>query len=457
MAGGAAGGWHDFRAQIRGPNYLRLFSAAIAVCAGVASFFIAQSGAYLVYSFLNILLLRSIWWRRFSWSYCFLAILFLLGHWFKITVHGMFDYPFIEPTGLFAGRPDQWDRYYLFTSSAMVALMFGRVLLLTPLGLVFRSPKSGRARVPSPSDWAALSLVILVFYAVNDKIGFYRTGINETTPLPFPLNAIGAFLAFIGLAIVVAWNISDELAARGTLGRFAWATLLLQGTVGAISMGSRLTFILHVFPVLIVVLTTRRAITYRRTTKYVAGFTAALVIVLAMVSVFRIRDFYGSDTSDIYLVNKLALESADLAVDRWVGAEAVLVGVSWANASMERLEAVLLERPAEGASSIYQVAAGSFYTNLETRTFLTLPGAFGLLSLSGSIAVMFFGSLCCMLVGWMVESWSAILSSNRRPVVVLVSAGIANALCQMSFPYLLLPFVVQLLALLAILSAFQKR
>jgi hypothetical protein len=437
--------------------YVRIVCIGMALVSLGASACVSESGYYCVFWGLSIALVSSMRWRNFSWSYAFLTGFFILGHWLKVTVHAVIEYRYVEPVGAFSGSESQWISYYQYAIVAMLAFLTARLLMVAMTG-----SRSNLDAVPNPSRrpsgsfWLIFTVAVLVFYTLNSVLGLFRTGMRAQFVLPFPFHAILSFLAFIGLAIVVAWYIGDELATRGSLRRGAWICLLIQGSAASVSMASRLVFSLHVVPVLLTLYLLQRRKTQGSVFKRTIVFAVILPTVLMAVSMYRVVEFYGGSPFDPEMLGKLAAESGQLFVDRWIGVEGMLTAVSGSQASLVTFTAMLVEDPNDNVFSIYQIASGSTYRYHDDRTFLTLPGAFAILAFSGSLSIVFFGTWLCVFLVRFLEVAAAALSQNRLPVVALVSCAAANAVTQLNFPWLLVPFAVQTLGLLTFMAIFSN-
>lgn len=405
---------------------------------------------------LSALILVGIRTGRVSWFYAFMAAFFVLGCWFKVMVHHGLQYPYVEPSGNFGDSPQEWLEYYLFANTIGAALLLARGLQLAWGGRGQR-PMAPAVQV-SASTWALLLAVVAVFYAVNNQAAFFVTGVDAIVRLPFGLNAPLAFMALIGVALVLASLVDRDLRARQRLAWPALLALLLVATIASVSMASRAAVVMQAVPVLIGAFYLQRQFGRHRISLLpVLLFLLALVLVLVVVSIYRVRVFSGISGGDSEMLGFFLLESASLVIDRWVGAEALMVAVAEPTRSTELVQRLLTEDPAIGVDSIYQTLSGGKYTLLQGLTFLTLPGYFGVLALSGSVPFLFMSCFVLMLLGIVFERVVAFLTRGQTLVVVLACAAVANALTQLSFPRLLIPFLLQMLVLCALIGVAQGR
>ena len=298
----------------------------------------------------------------------------------------------------------------------------------------------------------------LAFYSVNSVFAFFVTGVDTRLVLPLALNAPIAFMALIGFAMAYSTYVSRDVVSKGFLDVYATLVVLTVSFVTSISMASRAAIAMQAIPIL-------AAATYVQSTSGVRKvslkpfilFGLVFLAVLAVVSIYRISVFYGGGVDDSELVIYFAIESAFLTIDRWIGAEALMVAVSEPSRSMSLFFALLMENPATGVNAIYPVLSGSGYASLDGLTFLSLPGYFGVLGLSGSLLFVFLSTFSMALFGMAFEGLITRILLRQVIPVALASAALANSLTQISFPYLVMPFVVQILALVFILRFLMVR
>lgn len=392
---------------------------------------------------------------RVSWFYAFMLVFYVLGCWFKVEVHRILDIPYVEPSGNFGGSPSEWQEYYQFAVAIGIALVLGR-----SLGAVFSGHR--RAVVEATSlagvstmQWLRLIVIAALFYAVNNALAFFVTGVNAKVSLPAGLNAPIAFMALVGFAVILSCHVARDVQARGQLTAATALAVLIVTSIASVSMASRAAVVMQSVPILLAAYYVQTRIgRHRLRAAPVVLFVIAVITVLIAVSIYRIRVYSGSNTGDTELFNFFLLESALLVVDRWVGAEAIMVAVSEPTRSLELTRLLLFENPAIGVDSIYQQLSGGKYEFLQGMTFLTLPGYFGVLALSGSLVLVLLGTLAITVTGIAFERFILWLLGERMVPVALISAALANALTQLSFPRLLVPFMFQMTALCLLIALY---
>lgn len=396
---------------------------------------------------------------RHSWFYSAMAVFYWLGCWLKVAVHHMLDYPYSEPIGSFSASLREWNDYYVLAGTIAIALWSARIVVVLGGGWLARHQQwLSRGRQASDGSWWGWLGLLAVFYLINNLAAFFVTGVDPRVTLPFAMNAPLSFLALIGMAVFTAVRVQRDVELHGRLRPFVLLMLLACCAIASVSMASRAAVLMQAVPIMLGI-----SVTLQRRTGRALGWGAYLglgLVLLAVVGVvllYRMQTFSGATAANSELLGFYLIENLLLPIDRWIGAEALMVAVAEPTASFELLKQLLTEAPSIGVDSIYQRLAGSKYELLSGLTFLTLPGYFGVLGLSGSSVLVGLVVFALSLVGMLYEAWLVRWSRGQEAVVALVSTALANALTQMSFPVLLLPFLVQMTALLLALRAVDGR
>jgi hypothetical protein len=145
-------------------------------------------------------------------------------------------------------------------------------------------------------------------------------------------------------------------------------------------------------------------------------------------------------------------EVGTLVVDRWIGLEGVLAIVATPR-SFNRLGAALREDPAVGVDGMYQQIAHAPYPKEPRFTFLTLAGSVAVLSLAGSLTVVFAGMCGIALLFMGIEALARAMTHNEI-LCAVASVSAAFAISQVTFPRLLAAFTVELLGTTLVLGVF---
>lgn len=78
---------------------------------------------YTLFSLIFFLLLLSGFYKTITYSYLFLSIFLFLGFWFKLTIHLILDYPYVEPIGLFYSSDSSMDDVLIVSMVGAIAIL----------------------------------------------------------------------------------------------------------------------------------------------------------------------------------------------------------------------------------------------------------------------------------------------------------------------------------------------
>ena len=434
--------------------------AAVIALAFAYCFNSGQISLYIPYTLLVIILLKIVTFKWVPIFIKFLIGLFLLGNWLKVTLHGIFEYPYVEATGQFAGTDKQWDDF--FSYSIVIAL--GLICAAFPTSSSTRvsgSKVDGLCRPieDKTSNRFAVAL-ILIIYALNWEYGFYRVGVARELYLPFGLDAPASFMVYLGAPMIIAILAMNSVTQKGSVTLLALLSLSASSILSAVVTYSRASVVVLLVPIVLGMYIRSRELNSRAQSvvPLIIILIPLTLIILVLVSALRIKIFGGADLITRSAIDFYVLESIGLFVDRWIGAESLMVSVS-SDQSLDLFFRMLVEDQTIGVQGIYQYLANSQYLQLflENMTFLTLPGAFALLSFSGSFVLVFLGVLIIGLFGRSIEKIVVITFPGNYPLHYLISGNLAYTFSQVVFPQLLIPYVIQLLFVIIILRLFLSK
>lgn len=453
-------------------------------------------------------LITSAWPRPRIDAYFFLAGFLFLGFWAKFTIHLIFPYPFLEPIGAFDASASQWDlALNAATVAALGAILFRTVYLLIARRRL-RYPRQETAANIVPPDWYLLRpgkiwgstiALALMLYTANYFFAFFQTGVNPLLILPFGMNAILAWSSFCGAALAFALLAEWEMTRQPEhFAPLVWSVCLL-GMVASVSLASRAISI-FLFAAYATALGMHFPLVGK---KLLASWRwrlplimiASLVIGLVLVSVFRMNNYlvplvpppakpkqqekvlpptdpFSSipgasgpaapvetpapstrplDTPPSAMFRQVM----QLAVDRWIGLEGMLAVTGSPERGSALLAAGLRESPLKGVDSIYQKISSSTYSFQPGFTYLTLPGAPAILFYSGSLILVFMGMFFFAGMLTFIENFGMRMTGSRFVGSVL-GIFMANAVCQMNFPYLWMIFMVETVIALGIIGVLRS-
>lgn len=440
-------------------RYWGILTTAILILAYFADAKVNHGVHLWVFTIVNLLLLHIARLGQVSWFHVFMTFFFFLGCWLKVITHHILDYPYVEPSGNFKGSLVEWQNYYFAAGVIGVALIVSKLFTLL---VEARQKKQVVHYVSAVAvenyEWILFVLLAVIFYLVNNIFAFFVTGVNAKITLPFSLNAPPAFMALIGFSVVASVYLARDFAASQYVGLRGVLAILLISAIASLSMASRAAMVMQVVPMLIAAAYTQKTSSSRAVSlKPFILFGVVLLSVLVCVSIYRINVFLKNSAVEDDIFVSYALQSSMLVIDRWIGAEAIMVAISEPASSVELLVKLLRENPSSGVNAIYQILSGGKYKFIEGFTFLTLPGYFGVLGLSGSPLIIFSGVLLLAIAGMSYEKFIQKILFGQAICVALISAAVANSITQMSFPWLLVPFIIQMTVLVIFLHFTNRK
>lgn len=403
--------------------------------------------------------------------FLFFAAFLLLGFWMKAIAHFVWKTEFVEPVGAFGFKPGEWDAALLLATAGGFGAALARGI---HLWLARRRPGSG-AEVEGAAPgwfiawrrpvWILTLALVVALNALNFFFSFYQVGVNPKLVLPLRLNVPVAWLINIGLGLWLAALVYWDLrSGKGFIGGFLAA--MFEALLASVSAHSRLFFLLHAGPYWLVGAERWRSLRValrRNALLLLAGsFLVLLVISLAVISRVRFQEYFDMPklppdyTEARYYREVVERQLGRLIVQRWVGLEGALVATSAPGRGYELFRAALADSPRLGADSLFQKAAKVSYATRDPRfTFLTNAGPIALLGFSGSMLLPFLGMAVLVLI--LIATESAARHFTANPFFVAVAgAGLANVAIQMTFPYLSLIFLLQLLVAIAFVASVQR-
>ena len=430
--------------------------------------------------------------RPRSFAYTLLSLFLFLGFWAKFIVHTLSDAPYLEPIGDFDGSPHAWDRALLVSSMAAVGVMLGRSVhlasspWLTGPGSVFTPPPPWYPRLRN-AVWTASLLLVLAVNGLNFEYAFYQIGVNTSLLLPYRLHVLAAWLVNIGFALWFGSLLWWEACHQRALKSWFFALPLLEALLASVSALSRSIFVLRALPYMLTLAESYRtlwpdirkrglallilsgmagvllnlfAVTWLRIQLYPPTHTLVLKDSSVVGAFERVPEGQQVDPAELERVRRLTIvgavdQVARLSVDRWVGIEGVLAVSSYPDLGIPLFQKAWTEDPKRGLRGTYQVISKAPYNESRNFTFLTLPGLAAVLFYSGSLLVVAIGAALISIIAIGTELW-ALKATGNVFVAGIVGSAVANVICQLNYPYLLLVFLIQLHLAILFLYAIKR-
>lgn len=405
--------------------------------------------------------------------YTFFALVLFLGFWLKFMIHMISGSDFLEPIGNFSNSKEEWDLALFVASFAAIGVALARGIhlygakkfsALTDISQNVGAVPTWFIALRKPV-WITSIALMLGLNVLNFQPAFYQIGVNPKLILPAHLNVILAWLTYIGFslwfAVMIHWetSINQKALASNMLAP------IVEGFLCSISTISRALYLVHTIPYWLALVeqwpklhsALNRGTITRLFTLWVLCF--ALSIVLA--SWLRIN-IYLSDPlvagTPVTAVNRrnMAIQVANLFVDRWIGMEGVLAVSAHPHLGYALFLDGIREDPRKGNYSKYQLIAKSGYKESERFTFLTLPGIVAVLFYSGSFLTVLLGMIIATIV--MIGTEVAASRWVGNPFLLSMTGfAMTHVVCQVNFLYLTMIFFLQLWVALAVIWAVHLR
>jgi hypothetical protein len=452
-------------------GFCLVFGIHIFVFLFSASLYPGSTALYGCYSIVSALALYLGFYRRFDYGTPVLSIFLWLGGWFKLVVHVMIGYSYVEPTGGFSFSADHYDEMLVAGVIANIAISI--VWIVSK-----RFIKTDDAQIDFGVIGDKFQLKILNFRVVlvaifvcvaainifNVYAGMYQTGIVAKTIFPWPINAVFGWILSMGLSMVIStllfWAI---LSKRGIVTVVLFA--IFEAMLSAGSVLSRGLYVVHLLPVFYSLWMNRLRLTLGR---YSLLFLATISIVAFAASgafVNIARNFAYNEEVPLPVVQLLSptqnssvsiimqspqvnaarmalsesgafasqglISLSKLAVDRWIGIEGLMAAVGYPSKSLQLWGDLLMEKPAIGYITKYQYISNAGYINIDANRFqfLTLSGPAGMFYLSGSLFVVFVGMAFLALLAILIERWVWVMTGNPF-LCAIIGVWMANGVAQ---------------------------
>lgn len=385
---------------------------------------------------------------KLSWFYLYWVALFLMGFYIKIIIHEIFSYPYIEPNGAFIGSNQNWNNYFLFASFASFFIGLTALIVFSLFNCNRQIEKSNNSKKINFKEWLIVLMPILILLAINYILKIYVIGLKPKIIFPFYLGVPISYAIYFGIPLILSLYISRDINYYKRMRlQVVFITLFLMVLL-SLSVGSRAPIVIYALPILFGGTYSQMKFNVYPVSYKPYGYAIIfLLLSLILVSMLRIIYFYEESVSDWGLIQFYFVENLRLFIDRWTGAESLMVGVSYPGSSFATLKDLMLDVPSTGHAGIYQEISGSLekyirYRDLEGKVFATLPGYLGILALSGSYFWVSFGVASLTCLGILYEYFANKLIPESYPLVSLVAAAIAYFLTQVNFPFYFLIFLV---------------
>nr|WP_305909923.1 hypothetical protein [Methylomarinum sp. Ch1-1]MDP4522862.1 hypothetical protein [Methylomarinum sp. Ch1-1] len=252
---------------------------------------------------------------------------------FKPIIHYVFSYDWIEPTGGFDFSLTDWSRYWLYSSMIIAGLLLGRLF-----GIPFKGNKDNKfiiTRLMPIHVWVVLVFFLSIPYVLNFKFNFFVTGVPSKIDLPFYLNAHIAYLIKFGIPLILVALFSYDVLSRRMVRTNLLILIFFFSLLASVSTASRIFVVLVWLPILVSIFYLHKSHFLKINLNIFYFSFFGLVLSLIFVSLYRIElySINASTISGVYI--GYFRESLSLFINRWIGAEALMVSIGESLASID--------------------------------------------------------------------------------------------------------------------------
>lgn len=352
----------------------------------------------------------------------FIGGLFWLGYWLKFSVRMTFmGGRFHEPVGTFDYSAAAYDHALAVVSCGIGALLLVRLLRAR---FAFRYPvKTGLNGLDGLCGlyqrrkkfvWIGFGVLVLALVISNFYFGFYQRGLAPRTILPYGLGGVYTWLLLFGAASISALMLDFEIRLQRAIPYALFLLVLLETFASSASMISR-GMILNTGALLVgtyvafrmrdIAFNVRPAV-LTATTVFVS-FAASI----ALVNSVRQHELYAERASEVELdVERLAHDSNQLFLDRWVGIEGAVAVSSHPHLGWDLFKEAWGERYLDRGATLYDLKiAGSISKERHRwlvendKHFITLPGIIAFFFYPGSFEFLFLSMAVVGAIGAGIE------------------------------------------------------
>ena len=403
---------------------------------------------YIVFSTIFFILLFYGIYKPITYSFLFLSIFLFLGFWFKLTVHLILDYSYVEPIGSFYSSNSSMDEVLVVSMIGAIAILIVYFLFnffnLNKTIKIFEDKNLYKKKQIynfykkyKTFILYCLFFVIILVSVLNVILNIHLIGIVPTTIPIFPLNILIYWLLNIGFVLIFSYFVYLEIKYEKLLNLSMIFLFLFVCALCSIVILSRGSFIFLFSGMLFfIVFNHKYFINYKISNIFKIILVAILlyVIVIYMVTILRDIYFNGMNIFNFKSVSGVSGVSGvflGLIVDRWIGLEGVMSVVSYPFKSFDLFIDAFTSNPKIGNIDIYQYISNAHYKDMDNTkyAFATIPGSIAFFFYSGSYILLFLGMFFLVSLMIMIEKIIFFLSQSTL-FVSLIGVLLASNVAQ---------------------------
>ncbi len=223
-----------------------------------AELYPGRTSVYLLFSFCTFLLMAICFFQKRFLGFVYLSLFLFMGYFYKVNFFLWTKKPLVEAIGSFDFSKHSWDEILISASIGFIGLICSFVCLsiyIQKPEASFNSEKQNAALDffnKHRKKIYMLSLVLIIIVStLNITLGIHQVGLSPRTILPWPMNALIAFLINLGFMIFLSVLIYFDFRNKQHL-YFGLITIIMSGFFTSVSAISRGLFVFQVLPFLIV-------------------------------------------------------------------------------------------------------------------------------------------------------------------------------------------------------------
>ncbi|MFZ5575199.1 MAG: hypothetical protein ACOY5S_08345 [Pseudomonadota bacterium] len=384
--------------------------------------------SYLLFSFAFSALLIIGITRRPSVGYLLLSVVLWIGFWLKLTLHMIYGTineasKWVEPIGHFDFSIAAWDDVALVSSVGALAVLCAGLFWRRRIdnyswqigeNIVWYTP--GMRILGWVIVLAATALVVVL----NEVFHIFHAGLRPALDMPWPLQGLFAWSVSVGIVLGAMILIHLDIRANRPL----WLSIALFIAVSSalsITIFSRGTLVLHSLPFLVALILFRGHIPWlnrRRLMAIMAMFVCGTLLIVSVSEQRRANQLpqYAEESGGKITATDVASLLRRLSVHRWTGLEGVMAVSAYPGKGKDLMIFAAKERRGKDHVDLYTGdVSQSGFQDTSKYHYATFPGVFAFFYYSGSLLIMFVGTVILTTVVIAVEH--AIRQVTQNPIL----------------------------------------
>lgn len=442
---------------------------------------------FILFSISYFMLFFSVFKKNNSYFYIFFAVFIFLGFWFKLVLHLIFKYQYVEPIGKFDWEPVSFDGILwvgiVVSCGIFVAKLIYDYFVREKIVCLFNYDFTNfNFYIKYRKYFWLLSItIVLLIVILNMVFGLFQIGLVPKIYLMKPFHALIIWVLPNGfILIILSLLFYDFIILKKEVFKDI-LILLAISSILSISILSRSLYIFQTVPIIFLLILNKSKISLRKKNYIIIIPTFLFLLLVSLFSVNELRSYYYTDSVKKYEVlnnetntrnidlnyffkiNKIIINRVKnmfwgLFVDRWIGIEGIMSVYSYPEKGYDVFLYALNEKRNIGTVSFYQKVCDSHYQLMDNNKFqfASLPGPGAFFYYTGSLLFVFICMTILVLFGLFCEKLIFRLLKNPF-ITAWFGCYLASMFSQMGVaPRQLLISLVMTISAIILLAVFQK-